>query len=71
MGWGCGVEGAWLDNCRRHRRRVRGCAAPPPTLLPGCLPRACLPPPQAGQDVTVYYNPNNGGLPGRQHIWIK
>ncbi|EFN55259.1 hypothetical protein CHLNCDRAFT_134595 [Chlorella variabilis] len=27
--------------------------------------------PQAGQDVTVYYNPNNGGLPGRQHIWIK
>lgn len=34
------------------------CPAPP-------LPR------QAGGEVTVYYNPNNGALPGRERVWIK
>lgn len=27
--------------------------------------------PQAGEDVTVYYNPNNSVLPGREKIFIK
>ena len=27
--------------------------------------------PQAGEEVTVYYNPNNSALPGRNQIWIK
>ncbi len=26
---------------------------------------------QAGEEVTVYYNPNNSALPGRNQIWIK
>ena len=26
---------------------------------------------QAGGEVTVYYNPNNGELPGREQIWIR
>lgn len=36
-------------------------------------PNAMLAPPrvQAGKEVTIYYNPDNTNLHGRQAIWIK
>lgn len=42
--------------CRQAKRR---CPPPPP------------PPLQAGKEVTIYYNPDNTNLHGRQAIWIK
>lgn len=59
---------------RHAARRPSGATPPPPHPAP-VHPRASVPlcvcVLQAGQDVTVYYNPNNTNLNGRHAVFLK